>query len=344
MLLAPHRRFLPAAGRFRTRVFVFDRSWRIVWEGIVFGDANSKRVALNALTRAYAQGEDMAYKVALAQITPILGEVRRNVEIHEEAIRRAAQSGARLVVFPELSLTGYHLQDLTAEVALARDGEVLNRLAAFAAEVGVDAVVGFPERSPEFFYHVAAAYLSAGKVVAVHRKVYLPTYGMFDESRYFRAGDAARAFPTQFGPAGVLICEDAWHPTLPYLLALDGAQTLIIVSSGPGRGVVGPALASAETWELILRTYAQLFGVYVLFANRAGFEDGVGFWGGSAVVDPRGRVVSQGAIYEDDLVLAEVNVDLVGQARLASPLLAAERPEIAMKELARILRGRGWPW
>lgn len=286
----------------------------------------------------------MADKIALAQITPVLGEVEKNVALHQAMIERAAGAGARLVVFPELSLSGYHLQDLTAEVALDLEGEVLHSLAGAARAAGVDAVVSFPEKSPEWFYYVTAAYLSDGGVSSHHRKVYLPTYGMFDESRYFRAGEGVRAFATALGPAGLLICEDAWHPALPYLLALDGAQILIVVSSGPGRGIVGPALASAETWELILRTYAQLFGMYVLFANRSGFEDGVGFWGGSSVIDPMGRIAARGAFWEDDLVLAEIDLDLVRQARVTSPLLAGERAEVTMKELARILKGRGWPW
>lgn len=286
----------------------------------------------------------MAFRVALAQVTPVLGEVQKNVQMHKEAIERAARAGARLVVFPELSLSGYHLQDLAGEVALEVESDPIRELAQAAQKAGLDAVISFPERSPEHFYYVTAAYLSGGAVAACHRKVYLPTYGMFDESRYFKAGDGVGVFTAEFGPCGMLICEDAWHPTLPYLLALEGAQYLIIVSSGPGRGIIGPALGSAETWEIMLRAYAQLFGIYVFFVNRSGFEDGVGFWGGSMVVDPRGRIAARGPIYENDLIVADIEGDLIRQARLTSPLLAGERPELTMKELARILRGRGWPW
>ena len=139
----------------------------------------------------------------------------------------------------------------------------------------------------------AAVYLEDGEVRHIHRKVYLPTYGMFDEQRYFARGGRLRAFDTRHGRLALLICEDLWHPSTVHLAALDGALTILCPSSSPLRGVTDGADQddNARYWELITRSYAETYGVFVVHANRVGFEDGVGFWGGSGILDPFGRTV-----------------------------------------------------
>ena len=189
--------------------------------------------------------------IALAQLAPRLGDLAANVTRHLELIGTAAAEGADLVVFPELSLTGYFLKDLVTETALRLDSPEIQLLA--EASRGVDAVVGCILESDGHRFHNAALYLSGGAVVHVHRKVYLPTYGLFDEARDLAAGDRFRAFeaplrsaePRRPWRAGMLICEDLWHPSSAYLLARDGVDLIICPSASPGRGV-GHAVARSE--------------------------------------------------------------------------------------------------
>ena len=173
-------------------------------------------------------------RIALAQIAPRLGLFDENLAVHHELLARARADGAGLVVFPELGLTGYLLQDLAAEVAIRLDDP---RLVALAAETrGLSAVVSFVEESGDHRLFIAAALLEDGEVRHVHRKLFLPTYGLFDERRFFAAGDVLRATPSRLGVGlGLAVCEDFWHLAVPSLLALDGAQILINVSSSPGR-------------------------------------------------------------------------------------------------------------
>ena len=182
-------------------------------------------------------------KIALAQISPRLGDVEANLKLHLDSIDRAAASGANVVCFPELSLTGYYLRDLTSTVAVRPDAgdHVFARL--LEASRGIDVVVGFVEETERFLHYNSAAFLSAGKVVHVHRKVYLPTYGMFDEQRFMAAGDTVRSFATPWGRVAMLICEDLWHLSLPYLAWLDGADYLLGLVASPGRGIQAASAA-----------------------------------------------------------------------------------------------------
>ena len=148
------------------------------------------------------------------------------------------------------------------------------------ASQSIDLVVGFVDEDRRHRFFIAAAYLSGGELVHVHHKVYLPTYGLFDEGRFFAWGDAVQAFDTRFGRVGMLICEDFWHASPPYLLWLDGADMLLFTSASPGRGLTsGPQLESARWVEQINQAYASLFTTFVAHANRVGYEDGLAFLG-----------------------------------------------------------------
>ncbi|MFC2076451.1 nitrilase-related carbon-nitrogen hydrolase, partial [candidate division KSB1 bacterium] len=174
-------------------------------------------------------------KIGLAQTAPVLGDVQRNLDRHLEIIKRARSRSIDLLVFPELSLTGYFLKDMVSEISLPLEDK---RIAALAeAGAGLDLVAGLVEESPDHRFYNSAVYFSDGSLTAVHRKVYLPTYGMFDEQRYFSAGDCVAAFGTPLGRCGMLICEDMWHSSLPYIIALDGALILISISSSPAHGI-----------------------------------------------------------------------------------------------------------
>jgi len=190
-------------------------------------------------------------KLALAQIKPTLGNLTANLKIHEDYFERAVSGGAELVIFPELSLTGYYLQDLVPDVGFDIErSDLFNKFLRMSDSA--DMVVGFVEKGSDFRFFNSAAYLSKGKVVHIHRKLYLPTYGMFDEYRYFSPGDTLRSFETRFGTMGMLICEDMWHPSTFFLLANDGAQLILGPSAGPGRGVrLWPGRGRSGCWSAL---------------------------------------------------------------------------------------------
>jgi predicted amidohydrolase len=281
-------------------------------------------------------------RIALAQIAPRLGMFDENLARHHEALAEARREGAGLVVFPELGLTGYLLQDLAAEVAIRLDDP---RLATLAAETeGLSAVVSFVEESGDHRLFIAAALLEDGRIRHVHRKLFLPTYGLFDERRFFAPGDVLRATPSRLGVGvGIAVCEDFWHLTVPQLLALDGAQILINVSSSPGRDLAATnevGLGTAASWRTLMRTYAQLTTSFVVFCNRVGVDESISFWGGSEVIAPTGEALLSAPLFEEGLFSVEVSLADVRRERVTLPLLRDERPELEARELGRIIAER----
>jgi NAD+ synthase (glutamine-hydrolysing) len=282
----------------------------------------------------------MILKLALAQMNTHLGDVQVNLEKHLALIEDARKEQADLVVFPELSLTGYVLQDLVAAVSHRPEPDDPIFLQLLKASRDLDLVVGFVNEDRRNRFFIASAYLSGGDVVHVHHKVYLPTYGLFDEGRFFAWGDTVRAFYTRFGRMGMLICEDFWHASPPYLLWQDGAEVLLFHSASPGRGLNDqPQLESARWVEHINRAYASLFTVFVAHANRVGFEDGLHFWGGSTVFDPNGELVAKGPYQDEALTFCEIDLNQLHRTRARLPLLRDERTALVLREMERISKG-----
>lgn len=279
------------------------------------------------------------FTLGIVQGSPRLGDVEQNLSMYEDGVREARGRGVDLVVFPELSLTGYVLRDLVSTVALRRDAPEMHRLSELSRDVAL--VAGLVEETDDCRFFNAAMYFEGGKLTHVSRKVYLPTYGMFDEQRYFARGDRIRAFDTRLGRFGLLICEDAWHSSTVYLAALDGATVVLCPSTSPLRGISEktPADNNAAFWELLNSFYSQTFGVFVVYANRVGFEDGVGFWGGSEIVDPFGVRLAKAKYYEPDFIVAEVSRNTARRKRVMAPLLRDEDLDLTINELMR-LRGR----
>ncbi len=281
-------------------------------------------------------------RVALVQLAPRLGMVDENLARHLDLLAEAQRLGSDLVVFPELGLTGYLLQDLNAEVAMRLDDPRLAKLVRASREVS--AIVSFVEESADHRLFISAALLEDGAVRHVHRKVFLPTYGLFDERRFFAAGSALRATSSRLGPSiGLCICEDFWHMATPQLLALDGAQILVNVASSPGRDLAAineSGLGTAASWRTINRTYAQLTTSYVVFVNRVGVDESITFWGGSEVVAPDGSTVFQAPLHDEGLFLVELDRAALRRERIALPLLRDERPEMVLRQLDRIVRDR----
>jgi predicted amidohydrolase len=283
----------------------------------------------------------MKLKLGLAQINTRLGDVQANLERHLALAKQAREAGVDLLVFPELSLTGYALQDIVPMVSCRAEPNdpIFNPLLYASREI--DLMVGFVEEDARNRFFIASAYLSQGEILHVHHKVYLPTYGLFDEGRFFASGNSVRAFDTRFGRFGMLICEDFWHTSPPYLLWLDGADVLLFASASPGRGLNGePKLASSAWVEHTNRAYAGLFTTFVVHSNRTGFEDGLNFWGGSTIFDPDGKLVVQGPYFEEALTTSEIDLNQLHRTRAQMPLLRDERPELVQRELERILHGK----
>ena len=281
-------------------------------------------------------------RIALAQTAPRLGDLEVNLARHHELLAEARDAGAGLVVFPELGLTGYLLQDLASEVAMRLDDPRLAGLA--AATMGLSAVVSFVEESADHRLFIAAALLEDGELRHVHRKVHLPTYGMFDERRFFAPGGMIRAVPSRVGVGvGLAVCEDFWHLSTPQLLALDGAQILVNVSSSPGRDIARTnevGLGTAASWRTLMRTYAQLTTSFVVFCNRVGVDESLSFWGGSEVISPTGALLFGAPMFEEGLFLVDIDLAEVRRERVSLPLLRDERPELVAREWRRLIAER----
>jgi len=278
----------------------------------------------------------VSIRIAIAQMNPRLGDLRVNLDLYEQYLQRAAAGGAELLLFPELSLTGYFLRDTVPSVALNMKSTEMTRLKALSRKLPF--VAGMVEESADHRFFNSAVYFEEGEVRHVHRKVYLPTYGMFDEQRYFARGDRVRVFDSKFGRLALLICEDLWHPSTIYLAALDGALVVLCPSASPLRGIVDGQNQddNARYWEMINRAYAETYSLFMIYGNRCGFEDGVGFWGGSEIVDPFGQLIAKAKYYDEDFLVAEIALESVRRKRTMSPLLRDEDIDLTINELMRI--------
>ena len=284
-----------------------------------------------------ADGEHLvSIRIAIGQVNPRLGDLQTNLALYEERIGRAADDKDHLLLFPELSLTGYMLRDTVPAVALRLDSPEIRRLMALSQKVAF--VAGLVEESADHKFFNSAIYFEDGAVRHVHRKVYLPTYGMFDEQRYFARGDRIRAFDSKFGRMALLICEDLWHPSTIFLAALDGALAVLCPSASPLRGIVDQQNQddNARYWEMLNRVYAETYSLFLVYGNRCGFEDGVGFWGGSEIVDPFGERLAKALYYEEDFIAVNASFEAVRRKRTMAPLMRDEDLDLTINELMRI--------
>lgn len=283
----------------------------------------------------YAGWIAMDCRVALAQVEPTLGNLSANLEMHLREIRGAVERKADLVLFPELSLTGYFLKDQTAEVALKLDDPLLERLAECSKDISIG--FGFVERDRDDRHFNSWAFFEDGELLHVHRKVHLVTYGMFDEGRDFAAGESIASFDSRHGRFGVLICEDMWHVGTSWMHFLSNVDALLVPSAGPGRGVSEdrPELRSNRVWHTLQDALAMLYQTWIVYVNRVGSEDGIFFGGGSRVVDPAGREVARIDGLEPGQAQARLTSEALRRARIATPLRRDEKPWIVARELAR---------
>lgn len=295
-------------------------------------------------------------KVAVYQTDPVLLDVNTNLAMTIEKINEAKQQGAELVVFPELSLTGYFVRERYHEAALRMDSPEIQQLA--RATKGTAAVVGFIEESQAMNFYNSALVAVDGEILFAYRKLNLPNYGVFEERKIFSGGKHVRVFKLKGLTIAPFICNDLWHPSLPYL-AITQKADIFLTMFNSSRGSMGTEFSNIESWNIINRFYSRVFGVYNLCANRVGCEvfedrrasDGEDteaaaaeiddnpfrFWGGSEIINPFGQAIVSAALFDQDAIFAEISRDLIRTKRIVLPYLRNDDPYFTHRELGRIL-------
>ncbi len=280
---------------------------------------------------------DRPLRLGVLQFAPVLGDVVANARRIADA---ADQLAGDLLLTPELSLTGYDLRDAVGDVA-----RPLEPAPPPLGEAPGDVLVGLVEATDAGGRNAAVVY-RGGRVQHVHRKIYLPTYGMFDEARHFRPGREVRVWERDDGwRVGVLVCEDFWHPGLHYVLASAGIHLLLVQSAAPGRGVWeggegGTRFANMDGWVRIARTTAALYGIWVALANRTGVEGPITFGGGSLLAGPDGELLHRAGPEGDDLLVSALDPADLRRARTPYAHARDDDPALVARELARILDAR----
>jgi N-carbamoylputrescine amidase len=287
--------------------------------------------------------------VAIVQMKPAKGRYAENLRAGGEAFEQLGDGRIDLIVFPEAAFTGYFLEGAVYDLALsaarfAQDLARTWRAARGGAEV--DIAAGFYENDGGTYYN-SAIYLHVGRqgeqIVHLHRKLFLPTYGVFDEERFLSRGRKLGVFETRFGKMSMLICEDAWHAIVATIAAVKGARILLVPSASPGRGIEGDGeLASVTQWRQMLVSAAVEHGIFVIYAGLTGFEGGKGMTGNSCAIDPHGTVLVQAPAAEACIVRTELDLREIDLARASLPLLGdleAVLPDLLLDEELPLPRG-----
>lgn len=282
---------------------------------------------------------------ALIQFKPEKSRLEHNLARLGGILERLKDENIDVLTLPETALSGYFLEAGVREQALEQT-RVFALLENALSEAGwtepLDICLGFYERAGGDFYN-SALYAEFNTQDAgikhVHRKMFLPTYGVFDEERFVSRGHHLDTFETRFGRAGVLICEDAWHSSTAAVLALKGAELLYIPMASPTREFSESLPGNVRRWHETAKGIAAEHGVYVISTSLVGFEGGKGFSGFSNVVDPYGVVTAQAPLFEESILLTEVHLETIQVARYESPLLADLRANLP--ELVRAFREVG---
>jgi len=276
-------------------------------------------------------------KVALAQISPVLGNTKKNFELHLQDIEKAKKEKTDLLIFPELSLTGYNLKDLVEEVALRPESDpLINKLKAASKEISL--IVGFVEEKERGIFYNSAAFLSEGKILHIHRKVFLPTYGMLEEAKFFAQGKNFQTFPTAFGKTGMMICRDFLSYGASYLLFAGGTEIIIVISAAPGRGLSEKnSYETNRMWESMGEVISRFSTTFLIYCNRVGFEDGKHFAGGSFIYNPLGELIAKAAYLDKDFLFKEINLNEIREVRKKWPYKRDDKPEVICEALKRII-------
>ena len=261
-------------------------------------------------------------KLALAQISSKRESKSENLHKIEKLTLKAKEQGADLVIFPEMSLTGYVVLDQVYELAETIPGPSTEKVEALAKQTGMHIIFGMPELSEKTQATVfnTAVFVGPRGLIGKYRKMYLPTHSVFEEKRYFRPGYEPAAFQTDIGNIGLSICYDVFFPEVYRLTRLKGAQLMVCISASPAvrRGY----------FEILTSARALENTAFLAYVNLAGVEDGLQFWGGSRLVCPTGDVVAKAKYDEEDFVVCDVDFSDLRTAETFIPTLRDLRPEL----------------
>ncbi|MDQ6826717.1 MAG: beta-ureidopropionase [Candidatus Eremiobacteraeota bacterium] len=289
-------------------------------------------------------------RVAVVQNKPRKGDFQANLQSLREAFAQiASEDSVDLIVLPEAALTGYFLEGAVYDLAVSASrlaDELAQAWQSTGSDNKVDIACGFYETDEGTFYN-SALYLSVEpdlrRILHVHRKMFLPTYGVFDEERFLSRGRKLEVFETKFGHMALLVCEDAWHAIMPTICALKGARFIIIPSASPGRGISGKGeLESVSHWRSLLINHAVEHGLYIIYASLTGFEGGKGMTGSSSIISPRGEIIVQAPALGSCILRATLQVGEIDIARANLPLLGDLRavlPDLLLDDGLPLPRG-----
>lgn len=272
-------------------------------------------------------------RVHVEQMKCVLGNTEKNLLRMLEGIDRAIINGDDLIVFPELCLNGYVLEDLVFDNAVRF--KVPEILLEKSKEISI--IFGAVEMGEEDYPYNTLFYLEDGKVIAKHRKVYLADYGMFFEGRYFKSGSEIRAFDTKFGKIAMLQGEEIKHQSVQFILAQDGAKYIFVSAAAPTTLGINKHDISLE-WKELLKTNSYLNGVYTIMANRCGVEDGVTFFGNSMIISPDGKIIEEAKFMKEDSLSCELAERKIKSTRFLNPIFKNENIDLIIKELKRITK------
>ncbi|MFC1533517.1 nitrilase-related carbon-nitrogen hydrolase [Thermodesulfobacteriota bacterium] len=301
-------------------------------------------------------------KVAIYQTSPVLLDVQANIDDVISKINEGREKGAKLIVFPELALTGYFVGQRYHEAALKLDSKEIRRLVAATKDTA--AVVGFIEESPSMNFYNSALVSQNGEILFAYRKLNLPNYGVFEERKFFSSGKQVPIFKINDFYIAVFICNDLWHPSLPYLGVTQKADIFVTIFNS-SQGSMGDEFSNIESWTIINSFYSRIFGVYNICANRVGeesFEERrvslpdnpdltkddkdpdisctkttYRFWGGSEILNPFGKQIAIAKLHQEDEIFSVIEKDLLRKKRILLPYLRNDDPYFTHRELQRIL-------
>jgi predicted amidohydrolase len=261
-------------------------------------------------------------KLALAQISSRRENKKENLQKIEEFTIKAKEQAADLVIFPELSLTGYVVHDQIYELAEIIPGSSTKRIEDLAKKIGMYIIFGMPELSEktEATIFNTAVFVGPNGFIGRYRKMYLPTHSVFEEKRYFRPGYQTASFDTTLGNIGLCICYDIFFPEVFRLTRLKGAELIVCISASPA--------VRRSYFEILTAARALENTAFLAYVNLVGVEDGLQFWGGSRLVSPTGDILAKAKYDEEDLVICEVDYSNIRPAETFIPTLRDLRPEL----------------
>lgn len=262
------------------------------------------------------------FKIGLAQIRSKAADKMENLRKIEETVTIASEQSPDLVIFPELSLTGYVVRDQIYELAETVPGPSTDTIAKIAKKTGTHIVFGMPERSErtQATIYNTAVLIGPKGYIGKYRKMYLPTHSVFEEKRYFRPGFDVTVLDTEIGQVGLIICYDIFFPEVTRLTRLKGAQLIVCISASPAvrRGF----------FETLTTARALENTAFLAFVNLVGIEDGLQFWGGSRLIGPQGRILLKAKYDEEDLVIGTIDYADIRSVETFVPALRDLRPEL----------------